>query len=83
MCQDSQYSSNFLDNFLLSMNQSEFSVPEAAGNSNMSVTKESAVPFSLTSPQFPLALLTRSSLAELVFVICLPPRLTEKGELAV
>ena len=32
------------------MNQSEFSVPEAAGNSNASITKESAVPFSLASP---------------------------------
>ena len=63
------------------MNQSEFSVPEAAGNSNASVTEDSAVPviFPLVSP----GSFARSILDELVFVICSPARLTGKGQLAV
>ena len=65
------------------MNQSKFSVPEAAGNSNASVTEESAVPFPPASPQFPLGSFACSSLSELVFMIRSPARLTEKGQLAV
>ena len=78
-----KYSSNFPDSFLLSMNQSEFSVPEAAGNSNASVTKESAALFLSPLPQFPLGSFACSSLAELVFVFRLPHRLTEKRQLTV
>ena len=63
------------------MNQSEFSIPEAAGNSN--AKRECSPFFSRLSPHFPLGSFARSSLAELVFVIRSPPRLTEKGQLAV
>ena len=59
------------------MNQFEFSVPEAMGNLNTSITKENAVFFSLASPPVPLGLFAPFSLAKLF------PRLTEKGQLAV
>ena len=61
----------------------KFPVPEMAGNSNASVTKESAVPFFSPLPQFPLGSFACSSLAELVFVFHSPPQLTEKGQLTV
>ena len=50
------------------MNQSKFSVPEAAGNS-----KRVQSLFLTPLPQFPLGLFAHSSLPELVFLIHSPP----------
>ena len=65
------------------MDQSEFSVHEAVGNSNASLQKRVRSLFLPSLPQFPLSSFARSSFAELVFVIRSPPRLTKTGQLAV
>ena len=65
------------------MNQSEFTVPEAAGIRTRLFQKRVQSLFLSPLRQFPLGSFARSSLAELVFVIRSPPRRTEKEQLAV